>query len=215
MHDWRRKKKVLAQLEALVRRNAEGNKAPTPAHTAPHANTQTLDKVAGKIGAYPQQQTRGAASTGGGSILNRLKRANDQIQQEAQEQTPNPNQAQTYIPLDKDSLNAAWRTFANSLPVSDNYLRTIMASDPKISGDDIIVDIVNSSQNMICEHAELINFLRTNLRNPNIVIKTNLVEKKEENSATPFTAKQKLDVLLADNNNLHKLIEQFGLSFDY
>ncbi len=215
MHDWRRKKKVLAQLEALVRKNAEGNKAPTPAHTTPPANTQTLDKVAGKVGSYPQQQTRGAAPTGGGSILNRLKRANDQIQQEVQEQTPNPNQAQTYIPLDKGSLNAAWRTFANSLPVSDNYLRTIMASDPKISGDDIIVDIVNSSQNMICEHAELINFLRTNLRNPNIVIKTNLVEKKEENSATPFTAKQKLDVLLADNNNLHKLIEQFGLSFDY
>ncbi len=119
------------------------------------------------------------------------------------------------MPLDENSLIAAWRTFANNLPTSDNYLRTIMATDPKISGDNIVVDIVNSSQTMICEQVELINYLRTNLRNPNIVIKTNLVEKREENSSTPFTSKQKLDVLLADNSNLHKLIEQFGLSFDY
>ncbi len=154
--------------------------------------------------------------SGGGSILNRLKRANDQIQQDTQKSQKSAPQDQAHAPLDENTLIAAWRAFANSLPASDNYLRTIMAVEPKISGDDIIVvDIVNSSQSMICEQAELVSYLRTNLRNQSIVIKANLVEKKEENSSTPFTAKQKLDVLLSDNSNLHKLIEQFGLSFDY
>lgn len=162
----------------------------------------------------PQQPLK-KLPAGGGSILNRLKKANDQIQQVSQSKPDNNTQEQPSMPLDENSLIAAWRTFANNLPTSDNYLRTIMATDPKISGDDIVVDIVNSSQTMISEQAELINYLRINLRNPNIVIKTNLVEKREENSSTPFTSKQKLDVLLADNSNLHKLIEQFGLSFDY
>lgn len=110
---------------------------------------------------------------------------------------------------------AAWKEFANSLPVSENYLKTIMATLPTCSGNEIMLDIITPSQAMIAEHQGLIEFLRQRLANPTIIIKTRLVETEAQATAATFTSKQKLDVMISDNKSLKNMIEKFGLSFDY
>lgn len=68
---------------------------------------------------------------------------------------------------------------------------------------------------MIAEHQGLITFLRERLSNPTIIIKTRLVETEAQATATTYTSKQKLDVMINENKSLKNMIEKFGLSFDY
>lgn len=163
-----------------------------------------------------RQTAGGVTAPTGGSLFARMNRIAAQGQADAQKtQVQQDTPQQQIIPIDKNAMLMAWKEFANSLPISDNYLRTIMATEPTCNGCEISVEIITPSQNMICEHEGLISFLRARLNNPGVVIKTRLVEQKEESAATPFTAKQKLDALIGENKNLSTLIERFGLSFDY
>lgn len=86
---------------------------------------------------------------------------------------------------------------------------------PTCSGSEIHLDIITQSQAIISEHQSLIAFLRKRLSNPTIIIKTRLVETETQATATPFTSKQKLEVMINDNKNLKNMIERFGLSFDF
>lgn len=166
----------------------------------------------------PQQPQRQFAPTpqAGGSIFSRLQRVAEKPKEAAQQQqTAAQTTSAPAANIDPTALTAAWNEFAYNLPAADNYLKTIMSTMPRCQGNIVTVDIITPSQSAICENAELISFLRNRLGNNTITIRTNLVERQEETSATPFTSKQKLDVLVAENPNLHKLIEKFGLSFDY
>ena len=125
-------------------------------------------------------------------------------------------QAEPARPLSKEELINAWREYASTLPPAENYLRTIMATEPDCERDIVMLDIITQSQAMICENKGLIDFLRDRLKSPNLTIRTRLIEKKEEEAAAaPFTSKQKLEAMLAENKNLHSIIERFGLSLDF
>lgn len=118
-------------------------------------------------------------------------------------------------PIDMGQLMAAWTEFANSLPAKDNYLKTIMATAPTVSDNELTLNIITPTQAVISEHEGLISFLRQRLGNPAIVIRTNLIQTQEQAAAAPFTSKQKLEVMLGDNKSLKNMIEKFGLSFDF
>lgn len=90
-----------------------------------------------------------------------------------------------------------------------------MATMPTCQGSELTLDIITQSQAVISEHQGLIAHLRQRLGNPAIIIKTNLVATAEKASSSPFTSKQKLEVMLGENDHLKKMIEKFGLSFDY
>lgn len=153
----------------------------------------------------------------GGSILSRLQRIT--TQQAQQPAAPTPTVAQEKPaerkPIDFSQLMAVWNEFSNALPAKDNYLKTIMATAPTCKGNELWLDIITPSQAVISENEDLISFLRQRLGDPTIVIRTNLVQTEEQATSTPFTSKQKLEVMLGDNKSLKNMIEKFGLSFDY
>lgn len=160
--------------------------------------------------------TPSLANKAGGSILSRLHRITTQETQPATAPTTaTPTQPAERKPIDMTQLMAAWNEFSASLPPAENYLKNIMAKEPRCSGSVIMLDIITPSQAVISENEALISFLRGRLGDPTIVIRTNLIQTEEQSTSTPFTSKQKLEVMLGENKSLKNMIERYGLSFDF
>ena len=144
--------------------------------------------------------------------IHQAQQKNTEREQASQAQQQADKAPKQTIGIDQQKLNEAWNRYAAHLPQSEMYLRTIMERPPHIQDDTIVVDIINDTQKTICENADLLAYLRRELNNANVVLRPNLIV-QEQQEVRPFTTREKLNSMLADNPHFQELIDRFGLDF--
>ena len=91
------------------------------------------------------------------------------------------------------------------------YLRAIMSQPPKCDGNKVIVLITDPAQKMVTERTDLVAYLRKELGRKDIIVTTEEDVNAQNYTAVPYTSRQKLEVMIEENNNLQKLFEIFDL----
>lgn len=213
------KKKVLTQHDTLLRRNATGS-TQSPAQTPEKQPTTIEPQSHAEARPHTAVETNSAANFSSiASTLRRLERV--ETPQQAASDAPIAPTAQVgaqqavglqpMTEIDPIQLNVAWQRFYSALPPSEMYLRAIMSQPPKCDGNKVIVLITDPAQKMITERTDLVAYLRKELGRKDIVVTTEEDVNAQNYTAVPYTSRQKLEVMIGENNNLQKLFEMFDL----
>ncbi len=118
---------------------------------------------------------------------------------------------QNYIT--ESTLLKVWNTFAN---IQDTFTKQTLAnSNPKLTDNSVIkITLENSfKEEKVKEvQSELMQYLRAQLKNPNLLLQIDVTELAVEKRA--YTDREKLAVMLKENPALVKLIEVLGLEME-
>jgi hypothetical protein len=122
-------------------------------------------------------------------------------------------------PLNLDALNMHWRKYAHLLKEQDksNLFSVMTKRDPRIINDNAFVFEVDNKIMGDLFKTELNNlmlYLRQNLKNGALQITTTMNEQNEE-TANPYSPKEKFKVLADKNPNLLTFQKLFNLDLDY
>ena len=116
----------------------------------------------------------------------------------------------------KEALLKHWKVYAHQLKAAGKLSEySIFNQEIEVKDATILVTLTNPVQQDLLEDTKtsLLTFLRKQLQNKNIDIKTSLV--KKEHSKVPYTAKEKFDYLAKKYPLLLVLQQRLALEVDY
>ena len=119
--------------------------------------------------------------------------------------------------FNQTELQEKWTAYADSLKENDPRLYSTLTSETPVLKDNYLIEfnvnnhLQDDSINKI--KGDILKFLKENLNNYKIDLKTNIIEVKND-SKKVFTNSDKYKYLNEINPNLNKLKQQFNLDFD-
>jgi len=119
--------------------------------------------------------------------------------------------------FNQNELQEKWNTYADSIKENDPRLYSTLTSETPVLKDNYLIEfnvnnhLQDDSINKI--KGDILKFLKENLNNYKIDLKTNIIEVKND-SKKVFTNSDKYKYLNEINPNLNKLKQQFNLDFD-
>jgi DNA polymerase III subunit gamma/tau len=138
--------------------------------------------------------------------------------EETSENEGSPDE-ETGSPITNLQLEKAWEAFARSVAAkSPNLHATLTQSKPKLvdEANSVINFTIHSQLQLkeITDHkTELLSYLREQLENQKISIKTEMAESYQDN--TPYTPTEKFKKMAEKNPNLIKLKDKLSLELDF
>lgn len=135
-----------------------------------------------------------------------------------QEERPEYLSGDSKMDFNADSLLRFWNTYAAKMKNEGKInIFTIMTSyPPRLLPDNVIeLDIENKLQEDLlqAEKVDLLNFLRTELKNFSIDLQTKLLEQTQKKRL--YTSNEKYQHMLEKNPNLEEFRKRFNLDLDF
>lgn len=146
-----------------------------------------------------------------------LSRMMRELQNEKKEPASQPKQtiSSVYETITEEQVLRLWREYARSIATTDAMMFSIMNITPVLEGTTIKVNVPNAMcVSYMEENANLLRYLRTQLRNSNVMIKA-IVDAKQQGSNVVYTRQQKLDKMIEKNPMVKVLIDKYKLEFDF
>ncbi len=199
MYVWRRKKKVVEQLNTLVLRLG---KAPLPAPQPTAAPTPKAVSL----------QFRNTNIAVRSDSIDALLGSFEARKNASQAQTPQVSAVKRV--LDEVKLREAWREYAESLNRTEEHIKSQMDVVPKVVDGHIEVTTLSQAQaDGLMSNTLLKNYLR-HVLGCDIQIVARMDESQNAGKEVVFTAQQKLNKFKEMNSSLEKFIEQFALQVE-
>lgn len=221
----RRKKKVVEQLNALLKSNGQ---QVTPTKPATQNPPQPAERTTYTTSVAPQQTRINYANFSqthanvGMSLKNMHTSASQKRQQTQipqQQPTTQPSTVQQTVnqssTIDVTQFVAVWNRFAQNIAQSNPRLFSLMANAPMLDGNKIIVKVQNQFQiDEIAGNAELINFLRNTFKNKELFIHAEIDKNAAGKQEVVYTSRQQFEKMSQQNKELLKLMEHYGFFLD-
>ncbi|WP_455498153.1 DNA polymerase III subunit gamma/tau [Coprobacter sp.] len=129
------------------------------------------------------------------------------------EQVPETRkEADMNTPFDEDNLQKAWIQFTKTIPTETVLVNTMISCPPKmLNATDFEVVVDNKEQlNRLNERGtDLMQFLKSALKNTRISMRTRESEKQEMHKA--FSQRERFDLMVQKNPSIMHLKDKFGL----
>jgi DNA polymerase-3 subunit gamma/tau len=217
------KKKEL--IKPLTTREAPQSQVPQPAQAQPQpaANIKTTPTFTSAVPpqatiiSETQPQTRTTLKQSRPHASLSIKGvSNEQTQQEESSGNEPSKREDIVTPFTQDELTNAWNDYISNINEKRAFLKNIMLScKPELKENylfDIAVQNPEQQDELSNSCLDILQQLRTHLKNNHVQMRTHLIEKEEGH--LPFTASEKYNYLLQINPMLEKLKDEFNLSFD-
>ena len=135
-----------------------------------------------------------------------------------EEEKPEYLSGESQAAFDSDSLIRHWNTYAEKIKKEGKInIFTVMTAAPPVLLEDFLIELVieNKIQDdlLSSEKVELLNYLRVELKNFSIDLKTRLMEQSQKKRL--YTSSEKYQHMLEKNPNLDEFKRRFNLDLDY
>lgn len=199
------------------------NQSSQPIQAQPITNTQTTSRFTSAIPpqativSETQQQERTPLKQSRPHASLSIKGVSKEQTKQDGPNTPKVQQQEDIInDFTQDELLNFWNEYIPLIDEKKAFLRNIMIScKPELKENylfDVGVQNPEQQDDLSSSCIDILQYLRTHLKNNHIQMSTHLVETEEGH--LPFTASEKYNYLLQINPMLEKLKDEFNLSFD-
>ena len=135
-----------------------------------------------------------------------------------EEEKPEYLSGESQAAFNSDSLIRHWNTYAEKIKKEGKInIFTVMTAAPPVLLENFMVELVieNKIQDdlLSSEKVELLNYLRVELKNFSIDLKTRLMEQSQKKRL--YTSSEKYQHMLEKNPNLDEFKRRFNLDLDY
>lgn len=116
----------------------------------------------------------------------------------------------------QEDLERIWKGFADQKPDAGDTERLVLSKSVKKGENHSIIIMLGSQLEVSFLEkfdTELVQFLRNELKNDHIVIRTEIAEIKDEKKL--YTSTDIFDYMVKQNPDLKDLKDRLGLDFDY
>lgn len=217
-HPWRRKKKVVEQLNAFLRLNGQEVKpvqpAPQPAPATPPPPPQQPTKINyGNFAQSPAAQSTSLKNLRAAALQAERQSPNASSQQVVNQQSA-PTSPQS-APIDKNAFLTAWKLYSQGIARTETRLYNLMITEPEIHGDEIVVKVQNQYQiSDIAGNPGLTTYLRNTLKNTRLYITAVVDDKPTARPEVVYTSRQQFEKMCEQNKELARLAENWGFFLD-
>jgi len=209
----RRKKKVIEQLNALIRRLGVA-KAQQPQSTPPsQAPSQQPESQKINYGKATSVATKNVLGFSLNSLYNNaVKGTSTPVEQP---KTIQEEQITEDLPVDIMQLHSEWDRFAESVIKTDNDLYLLLRSTkPQLNGVNINIEVTAAQSQKILGSQELLCYLRKSLHNSQLNINTVIKSESFEQAEHVYTSREKIDKMVEANPSILDLIKEFNLDLE-